>query len=102
MPFAILSLFVLVWGLPKIKLAINHATTPAFKVVLPDGKLRPGPPAWDVPLLLNPVSRAAPVVTKPTPEAARDGFIAPSAAGTGCLLSAIPPRMLLAMNPHSR
>src|SRR5712692_7768885 len=49
MPFAILSLFVLLWGLPKIKLAINQATTPAFKVVLPDGKVRPGPPGWNVP-----------------------------------------------------
>ena len=34
MPFAILSLFVLVWGLPSVKLAMNQATTPAFKVVL--------------------------------------------------------------------
>ena len=29
-PFAILSLFVLIWGLPKIKLAMNQTTTPAF------------------------------------------------------------------------
>ncbi len=34
MPFAILSVFVLVWGLPPVKLALNQATTPAFKVVL--------------------------------------------------------------------
>ena len=32
MPFAILSLFVLLWGLPSIKLAMNRATTPAFRV----------------------------------------------------------------------
>src|SRR6202790_4409797 len=46
MPFAILSLFVLLWGLPKIKLAMNQATTPAFRVVLANGngkgKVRPG------------------------------------------------------------
>ena len=30
MPFAVLSLFVLAWGLPPVKLAINKATTPAF------------------------------------------------------------------------
>src|SRR5258708_26822237 len=42
MPFAILSLFVLFWGLPKIKLAMNQATTPAFRVVLADGKVRRG------------------------------------------------------------
>ncbi len=51
MPFAILSLFVLLWGLPKIKLAMNQATTPAFRVVLANGKVRPGPPGWDVPYL---------------------------------------------------
>src|SRR5580692_8610671 len=40
LPFAILSLFVLAWGLPTIKLAMNKATTPAFTVVMPDGKNR--------------------------------------------------------------
>src|ERR1700758_3301009 len=74
MPFAVLSLFVLLWGLPKIKLALNQATTPAFKVMLPDGKARPGPPGWDVPYLHNAVYRSAPVVAKPTPEAARYDF----------------------------
>jgi hypothetical protein len=53
MPFAILSLFVLLWGLPSIKLAMNQATTPAFRVVLPNGKVRPGPAGWDVPYLHN-------------------------------------------------
>ena len=42
MPFAILSVFVLVWGLPAVKLAMNQATTPSFKVVPADGKVRPG------------------------------------------------------------
>src|SRR3984885_12124412 len=46
MPFAILSVFVLLWGFPSIKLAMNRATTPAFRVVLPDGKPRPGPAGW--------------------------------------------------------
>src|SRR5258708_35459385 len=44
MPFAILSLFVLLWGLPKIKLAMNLATTASFRVTLPNGKVRTGPP----------------------------------------------------------
>src|SRR5213076_1696137 len=55
MPFAILSVFVLVWGLPSVKGAMNRATTPV----------------WDVPYLHLAVTRAAPVVTKLTPEAAR-------------------------------
>src|SRR5438105_3151658 len=48
-PFAILSVFVLVWGLPSVKQAMNQATTPAFKTILADGKVRPGPPGWNVP-----------------------------------------------------
>jgi lactate permease len=99
MPFAILSLFVLLWGLPSIKLAINRATTPAFQVVLPDGKKRPGPPGWDVPYLHNAVYRAAPVVTKPTPEAARYDFNWLSATGSGCFLAALVSGLLLGLSP---
>ncbi len=99
MPFAILSVFVLMWGLPSIKLAMNRATTPAFRVVLPNGKPRPGPPGWDVPYLHNAVYRSAPVVTKPTPEAARYDFNWLSATGTGCFFAAIVSGLLLGVNP---
>jgi lactate permease len=99
MPFAILSLFVLLWGLPKIKLAMNQATTPAFRVVLPNGKVRPGPPGWDVPYLHNAISRSAPVVAKPTPEAARYDFNWLSATGTGCFFAAIVSGLLLGQGP---
>jgi len=99
MPFAILSLFVLIWGLPSIKLAMNKATTPAFRVMLPDGKVRPGPPGWDVPRLHNAVFRAAPVVAKPTAEAARYDFNWLSATGTGCFFAAIVSGLLLGRNP---
>jgi lactate permease len=98
-PFAILSLFVLVWGLPSVKLAMNRATTPAFKVVLADGKVRPGPPGWDVPYLHNAVYRAAPVVAKPTAEAARYDFNWLSATGTGCFFAAIVSGLLLGLTP---
>jgi lactate permease len=99
MPFAVLSLVVLLWGLPKVKLALNLATTPAFRVMLPDGKVRPGPPGWDVPYLHNAVFRAAPVVAKPTPEAARYDFNWLSATGTGCFLAAVVAGLLLGMSP---
>jgi lactate permease len=99
MPFAILSLFVLLWGLPKIKLAMNQATTPAFKVMLPNGKVRPGPPGWDVPLLHNAITRAAPIVAKPSPEAARYDFNWLSATGTGCFFAAIVSGLLLGLGP---
>lgn len=99
MPFAVLSLFVLLWGLPSIKLAMNQATTPAFRVVLAEGKVRPGPAGWDVPYLHNAVFRSAPVVTKPTPEPARYDFNWLSATGTGCFLAAVVSGLLLGLGP---
>lgn len=99
MPFAILSFVVLLWGVPKIKLAMNQATTPAFRVMLADGKIRPGPPGWDVPHLNNAVFRAVPVVTRPTPESARYDFNWLSATGTGCFLAAIIAGTLLGLRP---
>src|SRR5438445_1927490 len=83
MPFAILSLTVFAWGLPAIKGAINRTTTPV----------------WTVPLLHNAVSRAAPVVAKLTPEAARFDFNWLSATGTGCFIAAIIAGLVLGVGP---
>src|SRR5437899_11942412 len=83
MPFAILSVFVLVWGLPTVKGAMNRATTPV----------------WDVPYLHLAVTRAAPVVTKLTPEAARYDFNWLSATGTGCFIAAIVAGLVLGVAP---
>jgi lactate permease len=99
MPFAILSVFVLLWGLPSIKLAMNRATTPAFRVVLADGKPRPGPPGWDVPYLHGAIYRSAPVVSKPAAEPARYDFNWLSATGTGCFFAAIVSGLLLGLGP---
>ena len=99
LPFAILSVIVLLWGLPTVKLAMNQATTPAFKVLLPDGKPRPGPAGWDWPYLHAKVFRTAPVVQKPTAEAARFDFNWLTATGTGCFLAAILAGLLLGLGP---
>ncbi|HUC52718.1 MAG TPA: L-lactate permease [Candidatus Cybelea sp.] len=99
LPFAILSVLVLLWGLPTVKLAMNQATTPAFKVTLPDGKPRPGPAGWDWPYLHNKVFRTAPVVQKATPEGARFDFNWLTATGTGCFLAAILAGLLLGLGP---
>jgi lactate permease len=99
MPFAILSLFVLVWGLPTVKLAMNKATTPSFKVVMADGKPRPGPAGWDWPYLHGKIFRAAPVVQKPTAEAARFDLNWLTATGTGCFLAALFAGVLLGLKP---
>ncbi len=53
LPFAILSVFVLLWGLPAIKSAMGRATTPAFA--------RGG---WEWPMLHQAVRRAPPVVAQ--------------------------------------
>jgi lactate permease len=97
-PFAILSVFVLLWGLPPIKLALNRATTPGFIVVLADGAVRKGPPGWDVPYLHNAVYRNVPVVARPTPETARYDFNWLSATGTGCFLAAVAAGLLLGLS----
>lgn len=87
MPFAILSVFVLLWGLPSIKKVMNQATTPAFS----QG-------GWDVPYLHKRITRAAPVVAKPTPEAAKYDFNWLSATGTGCFLAAMLAGVVLGLN----
>jgi lactate permease len=97
MPFLILSIFVLCWGLPSIKNSLNQATTPAFKVVMADGKPRPGPAGWDWPYLHGKISRTIPVVAKPTAEAARFDFNWLTATGTGCFLAAILAGLLLGL-----
>jgi len=99
LPFAILSVLVLMWGLPSVKLAMNKATTPAFKVTLPDGKPRPGPAGWDWPYLHNKVLRTAPVVAKPTAEGARFDFNWLTATGTGCFIAAILAGLFLGLGP---
>ena len=83
MPFAILSIVVLVWGLPSIKGLMNRAT-----------------PIWNVPYLHNAVTRAAPVVMQSTPEAARFDFNWLSATGTGCFVAAIVAGLLLGLSPR--
>ncbi len=83
LPFAILSLFVIAWGLPSVKGPMNKATTPV----------------WKVPILHNAVTRAAPVVSKPTPEAAKYDFNWLTATGTGCFLAAVVSGFILGMGP---
>jgi lactate permease len=88
MPFAILSLFVLLWGLPTIKTAMGKATTPAF-----------AKGGWEVPYLHKAVSRAQPVVMKPTPENAKFDFNWLTAVGTSCFLAAVLSGFFLGLGP---
>ena len=87
-PFAILSVLVLVWGLPSVKTAMGKATTPAFEKG-----------GWEVPYLHKAVSRAQPVVAKPAPENAKFDFNWLTAVGTGCFLAALLAVTLLGLKP---
>ncbi|HWY70166.1 MAG TPA: L-lactate permease [Terriglobales bacterium] len=89
LPFLILSVIVLLWGLPTVKTAINRHTTPAFE--------RGG---WEFPILHNHILRAAPVVAKPTREAAKFDFNWLSATGSGCFLAAIISGLILGLGPR--
>ena len=88
MPFAVLTIFVLLWGLPTIKTALNKATTPAFE--------RGG---WDFPILHLGVTRAAPVVAKPEPEKAKFDFNWLTATGSACFIAALFAGALLRVRP---
>ncbi|MGB6835287.1 MAG: L-lactate permease [Candidatus Acidiferrum sp.] len=88
LPFAILSIFVLFWGIPSIKNAMGKATTPAFQ----SG-------GWQVPYLHNAVYRAKPVVAQPTAEAAKFDFNWLTATGSACFLAALLSGFLLGLKP---
>jgi lactate permease len=68
---------------------MNRYTTPAIE--------RGG---WDFPILHRHVLRAAPVVTKPTPEAAKYDFNWLSATGSGCFLAALVSGLILGLSPR--
>jgi lactate permease len=95
LPFLILSVFVFLWGYKPVKDWMNIHTTPNWAardasgnvVHNPDGKLKLNS-GWETPIH-NKISRAQPVVPKPTPEGAKFAFIWLSATGTGCFLAAI-------------
>ena len=72
-PWAILTLFVFIWGLPAVKAFWNGVFAPAFPI---EG-------------LHNLVQKMPPVVKAPTKEAAVYTFGLLSATGTGIMLSAI-------------
>jgi lactate permease len=89
LPFAILSVFVLLWGLPTVKAAMGRATTPNFK----NG-------GWEVPYLHKAVFRAEPVVRKATAENAKFDFNWLTATGTGCFLAALLSGFIVGLTPR--
>lgn len=83
MPFAILTLFVVVWGIPQIKAPLEKYTTVFF----------------NFPLLHNTVLRDVPVVPARTAEKAPFQFAWLTATGTAAFLAAVVSGLLLGMSP---
>jgi lactate permease len=90
MPWAILTAFILCWGLPQTRKALDGVAAPKLAV----------------PRLHNVVVRAYPVVPRPTPdkptppETAVFKFNLPSATGTGILLAAIVAGLVMGFSPR--
>jgi L-lactate transport len=82
MPYGLLVICVLLWGWEPVHAALNR-----FNVNL----------SW--PWLHNLIQRMPPIVSKPTPYAARYTFNWLSASGTGCLAAVLASALLLRMPP---
>ena len=82
-PWAILTVFVFIWGLPSVKAALNGLFAPAFPM---EG-------------LHNLIEKVPPVVRQPTKEGAIYTLNLLSATGTGILLSAIVGGLVMKYNP---
>jgi lactate permease len=78
-PWALLTVFVFVWGLPSVKTSLRQAT--------PGGTREK--PGWLVPGLHEIIVRTAPVVPEPKPEEARYEFAWLAATGSGILLAGV-------------
>ena len=83
MPWIILSIIVFAWGIPQVKSALNHLSSPTISLVALDHR----------------VLRAPPVVPKAYPEEAVFSFNWLSATGTALLLSGILSGLLLGVKP---
>lgn len=83
MPFGILTLFVIAWGIPQVKVPLEKHTTVVF----------------DFPLLTGTVFRDVPVVPARTMEKAPFQFAWLTATGTAAFLAAVVSGLLLGLRP---
>ena len=97
LPYLLLVVFVLVWGEPIVKAAINRLTDRLLPAFLPQSPTVLN--GLTVPGLHNMIKRIPPVTAKPAPYAAVFEFNWLSAAGTACFLAAIATALLLAREP---
>ena len=96
-PYLLLVVFVLAWGEPAIKLAIDswtHGVMPSFLPKAPTGLN-----GLMVPGLHNVITRIPPVTPAPAPYAAVFTLNWMSASGTACFLATIAAALVLGVKP---
>jgi lactate permease len=84
-PWAVLSLFVFIWGIPQVKAFLDHV----FALKIP------------VPFADKLIFRVPPVVLRPTAEAAVFNFNALSFTGTGIFLASIFSAFIMGIKPRA-
>jgi lactate permease len=98
LPYMLLVAFVLIWGRPEMKLALNKWTNGLLPDFLPRSATVLN--GLTVPGLHNLVMRIPPVTGKPSPYAAVFELNWLSAAGTACCLAAVAAALLLRVPPR--
>ena len=97
LPYLLLVVFVLAWGEPAVKLAIDRWTDGLLPGFMP--RAATGLNGLNVPGLHNLITRVPPVVTQPAPYAAVFTWNWLSASGTACFLATILTAALLGVGP---
>ncbi len=97
LPYLLLVVFVLAWGEPSMKLAIDTWTNGVMPDFLP--KASAGLNGINVPGLHNAIQRVQPVVAQPAPYAAVYTWNWLSASGTACFLATLLAAVLLGVKP---
>jgi lactate permease len=96
-PYLLLVAFVLVWGEPDVKLAINRWTDSVLPAFVPQSPTVLN--GITVPGLHNMITRIPPVTAQPAPYAAVYELNWLSAAGSACFLAAVVTAIVLRVRP---
>jgi L-lactate permease len=98
LPYMLLVVFVLVWGDPAVKVAINRWTNGLLPAFLPRSLTVLN--GLEIPGLHNAIMRIPPVTARPAPYAAVRSLNWLSAAGTACFLASIATVLVLRVSPR--
>jgi lactate permease len=96
-PYLLLVVFVLMWGEPEVKAAINQWTDGLWPASLPMHETQLN--RLMVPGLHNMITQIPPVAAKPTPYAATYEMNWLSASGTACFLAILATALVLRVRP---